>query len=156
MASTSNFGFELAEQSDYVSDFVENYNANLKKMDAMPLPMASGNNTQLNYQKFADGTLHVWGMIDYGTKYPCKTQVATASGFSSDQVTVNFPVAFSGFSGSSYCLITYVSADKNPDMTFATKSQGTSSIVGNFICPLNDSASPNSKKLNVEAWGRWK
>ena len=153
MEYTETFNLQMPDSGATPVDFLNSHNANMEALDALPLPVESGSNSQLGYQKYSDGTMHVFGMVHYGTQYPCVNQIATASGFASAELTLNFPA---GFINGSYALLVYVSADKNPDMTFATKSQGSSSITGNFVCPLNDGSAPNSKKLNVDAWGRWK
>lgn len=156
MAYTDNYGLKKAEQSDYVSAFIEDYNENLEKIDDLPLPVQSGSNTNLTYQKFADGTLHVWGMIDYGKQYPCYRPWASSAGWASDDMTISLPTAFSS---PNYSLVVHVTADVNPDMWFVTQNQGTSSITGCFLCAIDDhnsGAGINSKKLNIDAWGRWK
>lgn len=153
METTTNFGFQKATVADSAVDWFNAGNANWDAVDALPIPTQSGSNSQLYYQKFADGTLHVWGCVDHGTSYPCTHQVATATGFTSAAFTLNFPVAFSS---ASYSLLVSVAASAYPDTGTAISSKGTGSMKAMYTCPLNDADAANAKALSVDMWGRWK
>lgn len=157
MASTKNFLFGLIDTATLVvSGLIDAFNSNFQAIDAMPLPVESGSNSQLSYQKYADGTVHVWGQVDYGQSYPCTQQWAAAAGYASAHVQVQLPVEMAD---TAYTLIPHVVADKNPDMWWVSQSQATTYFGGSFLCAINDqqaSTGVNNKRLNVEIWGRWK
>ena len=92
MASTENFNLELADNSDLVSQFVADYNANLGKIDALPVPVAVGSNSQMSYMRYADGTVMMWGHFDHGNRYKCTKRLTDVS-YVSDPFRVTFPVS---------------------------------------------------------------
>lgn len=155
MQHTTNFGFNKAEKSDAGTDWLNSLNANWEKLDAMPLPTATSKNTQLYYQKFVDGTLHMWGSIDYGSNkaYECHTRWAT--GYASDDVKINFPVEMTD---TEYSIVAFVQTDKNPDMWCVSNGREKDRFGFNFLCGINESTSTegiNAKRLNLDIWGRW-
>lgn len=153
METTTNFAFKKPTVADKAVDWFDAENYNWDAVDALPIPTQSGSNTHMSYQKFADGTLHVWGCVDHGTSYPCTNQVATATGFTSTAFTLNFPVAFAA---TTYALVASVSASAYPDTSVAISVKGTGSVTAYYACPLNDADAANSKTVSVDMWGRWK
>lgn len=151
-STTTNFGLTEPTQADTVASFLEAFNGNMDIIDALPIPSASGSNSQLTYQKYADGLIHMFGCIDLGTSYPCGYAIA-AGRYSSNAYTLNFPVAFAS---TAYSFTANVAADINPDMSVAISEKSTSSVKVRFINYVTDSAAPNSKQLSVDLWGRWK
>lgn len=156
-ATTANFGLRKPNQADTFGTWLEAHNANMDKIDALPLPVQSGSNTQLAYQKFSDGTLHMYGSVDYGATHPCTIQWTAAAGWASDDITLNFPVKLAD---TGYCMSAFVQTDKNPDIwCVSNKARSTSSFTFCFLCSINESTSQygvNKKVLNLDIWGRWK
>lgn len=156
MQQTANLGLQKPDNGDLVGDWLAAHNANMEKLDALSNVKESGSNGTLNYQKYADGTCHIWGQVDYGQQYPCYIPFATSSGYASDPFSVWLPIELVD---AGYMFSAYVIADKNPDMWFITASQSSTHVGGSFLCGINDTSSQwgvNNKKLNVEVWGRWK
>lgn len=152
METTSNFGLKKPAQSDTVAAAWQAMNDNMDAIDALPVPVASGKNSQLRYQKYADGILHVWGCVDHGTSYPCSNQVASATGYMSSSFTLNFPAAFAD---TSYTCSTSVQANAYWDTSVFVASRSAGSIKLAYACPLNDASANNSKVLSIDLWGRW-
>ncbi len=157
MQETSIFGFQKAEKSDTGTGWLDSLNANWDKLDAMPLPLSSGRNTQLYYQKFGDGTAHLWGCIDYGndSKYRCYRKWSETSGWASDAVTVTFPFVLAD---TTYSVNAFVQTDKNPDMWCVSNGHSANGFYFCFLCGVNESTSAdgiNTKRLNLDIWGRW-
>ena len=153
METTPIFGLKKASEGDTVAAWHAALNDNMDALDALPVPVASGSNSQLSYQRYADGTLHVWGCVDHGTSYPCTTPVATATGFASATFTLNFPAEFAG---TGYSLVASVAASAYPDTGVALTARAAGSVKCAYTCPLNDATAGNRKVLSVDLWGRWK
>ena len=153
MENTRNLGLMKPAVSDTFANWLNANNSNMDKFDGFPMPMEKGGNSQLTYIKFSDGTALMWGAINYGTQYPCKRQWATAAGYVSDEFDINLPIALVS---ESYAFIPHVTANRNPDMWFLTRTQTFTRVHGAFLCAVNDSANVNTKVLNLVIIGRWK
>lgn len=156
MQQTANLGLQKPDTGDLVGDWLATYNSNLDKLDALSNVKDSGSNGTLSYQKYADGTCHIWGQVDYGQQYPCYIPWATGAGYASDGFNVNLPI---GLVAADYSFHAFVISNNNPDMWFVAQSQTSTHVHGCFLCGINDSTSQwgvNSKKLNIDVWGRWK
>ena len=153
MENTTNLGLMKPAVSDTFANWLNANNSNMDKFDGFPMPMEKGSNSQLTYIKFSDGTVLMWGAINYGTQHPCKSPWATASGYVSDEFDINLPIALVS---ESYAFIPHVTANINPDMWFVTRTQTFTRVRGAFLCAVNDSARVNTKVLNIVILGRWK
>lgn len=151
--TTENFSFSLISEATLAcTGLIEAFNSNMQKIDALPVPVQSGGNSALSYQRYADGTAHVFGSIDYGTAYPCYSPWASSAGYASDSITITLPIEMAS---TSYSFVRDVTANRNPDMWFVSSSKTLTSVTGHFLCAVDDSANPNSKQLDVDIWGRW-
>ena len=154
---TKNIGLHTYSTSETAAQWCDALNSDNEKVDGLVNVVESGSNSQLSYQKYSDGTVHMWGRIDYGTQYPCHIEWAGAAGWASDDVVVTFPVALAD---ASYSLIPYVRTDKNPDMwVVSNHAQELSRFRFCFLCAINDSTSEtgvNNKTVNLDIWGRWR
>lgn len=156
MAYTENFNLKTADASDLVSGFVADYNANLGKIDNLPLPVQTGGNTQLSYYKFADGTVFMWGRVDTGQRYVCSTEFE-GHAFASDAFTVTWPVTLAG---TSPVVLANVETDVNPDIFVQTSNITASAGTFMFLANFNESTGAygpvNNKALHLFVVGRWK
>ena len=149
--ATTNLGLHAYSTAETAAQWCAALNSDNEKLDSLVNVLQSGNNSQLRYQKYSDGTLHMWGFVDLGTTYPCTHQ--TAFGFASDRLTLTFPVSCAA---TDYSFVAHLSATVYPD-TFVTVAERKADSVGiNLTCPLNDATVGNSKGLSVDIWGRWK
>lgn len=153
MENTTNLGLMKPAVSDTFANWLNANNSNMDKFDGFPIPMEKGSNSQLSYIKFSDGTVLMWGAINYGTKYPCHIQWAASAGYASDKFDINLPVALVS---ESYAFIPHVTSNINPDMWFVTRTQTFTRVNGSFLCAINDSGNVNTKILNIIILGRWK
>lgn len=149
--ATKNLGLHEYSTAETGAEWCDALNSDNARVDGLPHVLESGSNSQLCYQKYSDGTLHAWGCIEYGTKYPCFSQVAR--GYSSALVTISFPVRFAD---TGYSLVAHVAASAYPDTMVAVSARSLDSVKLNFVCPINDSGASNSKSLSVDMWGRWR
>ncbi len=153
MANTENYNLKLADESDLVSEFVSDYNANLQKMDGLPLPVKSGSNSQLEYVEYSDGRVEMYGRIDYGTRMPCNIPGGDGTYYTSEMVTVTFPVPLVS---TAPAVIAHVASDPWGDIWWLTREITNNYMKGLFYARGDDSASGTKKVLNVEVKGRWK
>ena len=156
MQLTTNLGLGKPDTGDLVGEWLSTYNSNMDKLDQLSNVTDSGSNGTLDYQKFADGTCHIWGQINYGTGYMCHVPWATGSGYASDHLRVNLPIALVS---DVYYFNAFVIANNNPDMWFVAQTQTATYVGGSFLCGINEAmpgVNLNTKKLNIDVWGRWK
>lgn len=153
METTTNFKLKKPAQSDTVAAAHQAMNDNMDTLDTLPVPIQSGKNSQLTYQKYADGVLHVWGCINHGSAYPCNQEVASATGYMSSQLTVNFPTSFVD-TNYSVNMTVWSNGYWDTSAYLATKANGSLKMV--YACALDDSTASTWKILSIDMWGRWK
>lgn len=152
MNTTTNFKLKKPAQSDTVATAWQAMNDNMDTLDALPVPIKSGKNSQLTYQRFADGVLHIWGCINHGASYPCNQPVAAATGYMSSVLTVNFPTSFVD---TTYAVNMSVYSNGYWDTSAYLSTKNTGSIKMVYTCPLDDSTASTEKILSIDMWGRW-
>lgn len=159
MAQTPNLNLDKVTTSQTNLDFYNAFNGNMDKLDNLPIPMESVNNSgsgnTLSSMKFADGTLVCWGFVSHGTSKPVNTQWEGrgGAGWASDTWTVNFPVAFTNTP-----LIIPWCVDTNRCETFII-SAGNDAVTESratfrYWCNVQDNG--GSKTAHILAIGRWK
>ena len=74
--ATTNLGLHAYSTAETAAQWCAALNSDNEKLDSLVNVLQSGNNSQLRYQKYSDGTLHMWGFVDLGTTYPCTHQTA--------------------------------------------------------------------------------
>ena len=91
--ATTNLNLDKVTTAQTVNTWVNYFNGNMDKLDAFPIPIASGSNSSFSYVKLANGVLVMWGHFEDGDK-PCYQAWAEwgGSGYASDRITVTYPV----------------------------------------------------------------
>lgn len=148
---TTNLGLHEYSTAETGAEWCDALNADNALIDGLVNVVESGSNSQLSYQKYSDGTLHAWGCVDYGTRYPCTAKIA--GGFASAELALTFPAPFAD---AGYSFVPHVAADAYPDTIVTVKRRELGSVRMSFVCPLDDSQVGNSKSLSVDMWGRWR
>lgn len=152
---TPNFLFSKPDASvDLVTDTLTALGQNFDKIDDMPLPLEDGSNTQLQYFKFANGVIFMWGSINHGTSYPCNIQ--WWEGYASANFNIFWPVAL--VNPTKAAVFVQARSLANPDLMALQRSADTTKGVFCYYFPAwNEStAQAVSKEINVFAVGRWK
>ena len=161
MSSESpNRQFVLPDVSNTFGEWLNGFNTNFNKIDAYPIPfdcgsgVGTGSNLSVSptwyWIKFQSGLLLQYTTISVGTQYPCTQKWSTT--YASDKINMGFPTSFKN---DDICLLSQVTADKNPDMQFVLQYKNDSRFQGQFICAVDDSQNVNSKSLSMIALGRW-
>lgn len=151
--ATNNIKLEEVTQSQTFGEWLNAFNGNMGKLDSLPIPIEYGKNTSMEYLKFSNGKVLMWGRIEMGTKYPCNLPAGSASGKLSSSFTIDFPIALTK---NNPTVVATVMADKWADITFYMRSASYTNMVGLFYCPGDDSKVGNNKSLNVTVIGDWK
>lgn len=151
--ATTNINLEEISQSQTFGQWLEAFNGNMAAIDALPIPIEYGKNTTMEYLKFSNGKVVMWGRVSYGTTFPCTIMWAASAGYASGIFTLDFPIALTK---SDPVVIPHVISDKNPDMWCLTISTSYTTYTGRFLCAINDNANVNSKTLNMLIIGDWK
>lgn len=151
--ATTNTNLEEVALGQTFGQWLNAFNGNMGKIDALPLPIAYGKNTTMEYVKFSNGKVFMWGRIEMGTKYPCSRPGTAAGGYLSDRFTIDFPLALTK---SNPAVLSTVMADKYSDVQFYMNAATYTNMTGCFYCPGNDSSIGNNKSLNVFVIGDWK
>lgn len=149
--STKNLKLDEPALSDTFGTWLEMFNKNMGTIDELPLPIAYGKNQTMEYLKFSNGKIAMWGRLDHGTKYPCKN--AWQKGFLSDAVTVDFPIALVN---NTPMVLAMAEADTWKDITVCPTNVTYTTFTFKYWHVANDSIVTNSKKCNVLVIGDWK
>lgn len=149
--TTKNLKLDEPALSDTFGTWLEMFNGNMGKIDSLPLPIEYGKNTTMEYVKLANGKIVMWGMLDHGTKYPCKN--AWTKGFLSDTVTVDFPVALVK---NTPTVLAMAEADTWKDVTVCPKDITYTTFTFKYWHVADDSTISNPKKCHIIVIGDWK
>lgn len=149
--ATSNMHLEETALSQTFGQWLDAFNSNMSKIDALPIPMEYGKNTTMEYLKFTNGKVIMFGRIELGTKYPCYKPFS--KGYLSDTITIDFPIALTK---NNPVVIPHVMADKFQDLTLYTQGVTYTTYKGCVYGNGNDSTVGNSKTLNIMVIGDWK
>ena len=154
--ATTNTNLEEVALGQTFGQWLSAFNGNMGKIDALPLPIAYGKNTTMEYLKLSNGKVLIWGRVEYGTQYPCSNAWPSGNYVSSD-FTIDLPIPLSK---ANPVVIQHVLSssqnNKNPDIWFVTRQTTYTTIKGCFLCKVNDSNAVNSKALNLLLIGDWK
>lgn len=148
---TKNLKLDEPALSDTFGTWLEMFNKNMGTIDELPLPIAYGKNQTMEYLKFSNGKVVIWGRLDHGTKYPCVN--AWQKGFLSDAVTVDFPIALVN---NTPTVLAMAEADTWKDVTVCPTNVTYTTFTFKYWHVANDSSINNSKKCNVLVIGDWK
>lgn len=151
--ATTNLNLDEVALSNTFGQLVEMFNGNMDILDGLPIPIEYGKNTTMEYLKFSNGKVAIWGRVEYGTKYPCTSPWASSAGYASSNFTLDLPIALAN---NNPVVIPHVIADKNVDMWCLTRNTTYTTYTGCFLCAINDSSNINSKTLNMLIIGDWK
>nr|DAV56323.1 MAG TPA: hypothetical protein [Caudoviricetes sp.] len=151
--ATNNINLEEIEQSNTFGQWLDAFNANMGAIDALPIPMEYGKNTKMEYLKFTNGKVAIWGRIDFGTTYICDQP--WAEGFGSKNFTIDFPIALTK---SNPMVIPHVMTGSGvyPDMFCVTRSTSYTTYTGAFVTSYSDALVKTPKILNILIIGDWK
>jgi len=148
---TSSFGFMTPEASDLISDSLGHLGSNFEQIDGMPLPTEYGSNSQMEYFKFNNGILLMWGCLNHGLSMPCTLQ--WGFGFASADFDIFWPVPL--VAPNNAAIIVQGRAPYNPDLLALQRSIDASK--GTFCYNFPAWSETNiSKQFNIFVIGRWK
>ena len=152
--ATTNIGLEEIALSNTFGQWLESFNANMGTIDGLPIPIEYGKNTTMEYLKFSNGKVAMWGRINHGTTYAC-TLPWLAGTYGSSNFTLDFPIALTK---NTPVVIPHVMSGNgaNPDMYCVTRSTSYTTYTGCYVCTWNESSSVQSKTLNILIIGDWK
>lgn len=154
--TTKNLGLHEYSTAETGAEWCEALNSDNAKLDELPQVAESGGNSQLRYQKWTDGNVHMWGVIDTGRSYECSTPFESYA-FASPAFNVNWPVALAE---TPPMVQATVSTKGNPDIFVLTvnvdSSKATFCFLANFNESLHAYGATNIKILHLDVWGRWK
>jgi hypothetical protein len=148
---TQNFGFLKVEESDTVPAGLAALNNNFNKLDGMPLPFENGSNSQLQYFKFSNGLLLMWGRIKHGNAYLCNEQVGSGWYFSS-QFDLFWPISLVDPANASVLMMAH--SVNYPDLQILVRESTAAKARLNYAFPQNENWVP--KEFSVFVMGRWK
>lgn len=150
---TANLNLELVDIGESIDAFVDAYNASMGALDALPLPSQTGSNSQMDYVKFTNGLVIMYGRLDLGTDYPCTRAAEDETYYTSSDLTITYPATLVD---AAPVVLAHVAADPWSDVWWLTREASTTSMRGCFYCRGNDSEASNKKSLNILVIGRWK
>ena len=148
---TEALGLAKPPISDTFKNWLDAMNGNSDKLEALPLPVAHGSNSQMEYLKLSNGTIIMWGHFNHGKNYPCWKEWASTAGYASDDFTINFPQALVDANPT---VLAFARADQNPDTWVLKRSQSYTSFVGCYLCAIEETH--NIKECDILVIGKWK
>lgn len=151
--ATKNMNFAEVDVSDTVGEWLDAMTLNFDKLDAMPLPIAYGSNSQMEYVKLANGTAVMWGRINYGTTYKCTIpwEDTGGAGYASEVFTLNYPIALANATPT---VIPHVIDDNRVETFAISVGADYTTYKGRFWSGASDNG--GSKTLNILVIGKWK
>lgn len=157
--ATGNINLGEVQLSNTFGQWVDIFNGNMGKLDALPIPIEYGKNTTMEYLKFSNGMVLIYGRIEMGTKYPSTTPWGT-EGFASDIFTIDFPIALTNNSPIVVPHVISVNADggmaANTDIWCLSTKVTYTAYQGRFFARTNTLNNKNSLSLNMIIIGKWK
>lgn len=141
---------DTSATKDTMHDLVTKFNANMTAIDGYTVVVETGSNQQLEYKKYSDGTVEMWGHVDMGTGYPCDQSMQSGLYFSSN-FSITYPVALTSASAS--VIIQALGAGSWPCVWAHPTQKTASGLKACFVCESNDTG--QSKSVDVQVRGRW-
>lgn len=134
-------------------EWMDSFNSLLDKLDELPLPIAYGTNSQMQYLKLSNGTVLMWGRIDYGTRYPFNTawEGLGGAGYASEEFTLNFPIPLVDQTST---VIPHVINSTRSETFVLTTGVSYTSYKGRFWSAASDTG--GASVLNIIVIGPWK
>lgn len=154
MPTTTNIKLEEVTMSNTFGQWLEAFNANMDMIDGLPIPMEYGKNTTMEYLKFTNGKVFMWGKLELGYSYPCDTYIT--GGYRSKDFVIDYPIALANTK------FTAIAQAKTwPFMNqviYQSDIPNYTTFKGFFFCPDNDSGytSEMSKMCHLLVIGDWK
>lgn len=150
--TTENINLAEMAQSNTFGQWLDAFNANMGKIDALPLPVAYGKNTTMEYLKLSNGKAIMWGRLHLGSSYPCST--ACDGGYKSDTFTIDFPIALSSATPT---VLSEAKTWPYVNQTVFSTSVTYTTFTGCFFCPSDDTGASNMQKIcHLLVIGDWK
>lgn len=158
--ATTNIGLEEIALSNTFGQWLEAFNANMGIIDGLPIPIEYGKNTTMEYLKFSNGKVAMWGRLEMGTKYPSTTPWGT-EGYASAVFTIDFPLALAK---NNPVIIPHVISTNastggmanNTDIWCLSTGVTYTTYQGRFFARTNTTNNNNSLALNMLIIGDWK
>lgn len=149
--ATKNLKLDEVELSNTFGQWLESFNGNMGKIDALPIPIEYGKNTTMEYLKLSNGKVIMWGRLNHGTKYPCTS--SWTRGYLSDKVTIDFPIALAN---SNPAVFAMAEATAWKDVAVCPTSVTYTTFSFKYWHASNDAEANNSKTCNILVIGDWK
>ncbi|MBX9032676.1 hypothetical protein [Gordonibacter massiliensis (ex Traore et al. 2017)] len=154
MDSTTNINLEKPAQSDTFAQFLEAINLNSDKLDALPLPVGYGSNSQMEYLKLACGVIAMWGHFDHGSNYKCTTTLIPGTSYCSKSFKVNYPIPLVD---SNPVVLTSCVDSAAIECKASPRAASYSSVDIIYYCPTEEpSNSTRTKSCDILIIGKWK
>lgn len=150
---TNNIHLDDVSLSQTFGQWLEAFNSNMGKIDALPIPMEYGKNTTMEYLKFTNGKVIMWGRVDFGSKYPVHLPwlQGSGSGYASDEFSIDFPLALVN---NNPVVLPHVIDTKRVETFAITTSVSYTTYKGRFWSAATDNG--GSRILNIIVIGNWK
>lgn len=149
--TTTTLGLEKVSTANTLPEWCDMFNNNLDVLDGFPLPIEYGKNDTMEYVKFSNGKVIMFGRVNHGKNYPCTTAWAASAGYASKDFTLDFPIALVN---SNPVIVSHCIADVNPDTWVLTRSTSYTQYKGCYLCAISETS--NTKILNMLIMGDWK
>lgn len=148
--ATTNLNLDKVTTAQTVNTWVNYFNGNMDKLDAFPIPIAGGSNSQLSYLKFSNGMLMMWGHIESGTSYPCN-QPWENDTYASSPIRITFPVPTDGTVPAAFVAGVDTHRTEITALRYNVTSEGMSIV---YWSPSNLS-NQGSKYCDIFVIGKW-
>lgn len=134
-------------------EWMDAFNSLADKLDELPLPVAFGTNSKMKYLKLANGTIFMWGRVDYGKNFPCTVQWEGngGGGWASAEFTLDFPIALVS---NSPVVIPHVFNTMRAETFCLETGVSYSAFKGRFWSAAEDNGGAST--LNIVVIGDWK
>lgn len=154
METTKNVLLEKPAMSHTFEQWLEALNGNSDKLDALPLPISSGSNSQMEYIKFANGAIAMWGHFDHGSNYKCVNEYIPNTSYVSKKFTVNYPVALVK---DNPVVLTSCVDSRAVECKASPREASYTSVDVYYYCPSEEASdSTRTKSLDILIIGKWK
>lgn len=156
MATTTNLGLQKPATSDTVSAFLTAHNANMDKLDGLPIPVGTVTSGTMTALKLADGTCLIWGVTTFSNVVIGPSQY-TGAYISDSTVSVNWPISLKG----TPTVLARCYTNHYSDVTVYNVSVSSTQWVGRFAAPFDESAHAYytdvaDKYVHLLCIGKWK
>ena len=152
--ATANIGLEEIALSDTFGQWLEAFNANMDAIDGLPIPIAYGKNTTMEYLKLSSGTIVMWGHFSHGTKYKCTNTLIPGQSYASEPFTIDWPIALTNNTP-----VVLTSCMDSQAIECEVHASSVSYTTGQFkyYCPsAESSSSTRTKTCDILVIGKWK